>query len=167
MNSNSLTAERLRSLLSYDAETGVFVWLVSTNGRIKVGDIAGNLDSNGYMHIGCDGKTYKAHRLAWLWKRGAWPKDQIDHRDGDKTNNRWANLREATNAVNQQNKRHARRDNKSTGLIGAKLHRKTGKFMASINVNKQRIYLGLHDTAVLAHNAYIKAKRELHPGCTL
>lgn len=167
MANNSLTAERLRSLLSYNAETGVFVWLVSTNGRIKVGDIAGSFNNKGYIAIGCDGKEHKAHRLAWLWQYGVWPKDQIDHRDGDKSNNRLANLREATNADNQQNKRRARLDNKSTGLIGAKLHRKTGKFMASIGVNKQRIYLGLHDTAELAHEAYISAKRELHPSCTL
>ncbi len=167
MGNWSLTAERLRSLLSYNAETGVFVWLVSVSGRIKVGDIAGNVDRRGYRLIGCDGKAYKAHRLAWLWQHGAWPKDQIDHIDGDKSNNRLTNLREATNTENQQNKRRARLDNKSTGLIGAKIHRKTGKYMASIGVNKRRIYLGLYDTAELAHNAYITAKRELHPGCTL
>lgn len=167
MTNSALTAERLRSLLKYDAETGVFVWLVSTNGRIKVGDIAGSFNNKGYVAIGCDGKERKAHRLAWLWTHGAWPSEQIDHIDGNKANNRLANLREVTNTENQQNRRRARRDNKSTGLIGAKLHRKTGKYMASIDVNKQRLYLGLHDTAELAHEAYVKAKREHHSVCTI
>ena len=167
MNNKSLTAERLRSLLSYDAETGVFVWLASTNGRIKVGDIAGSFNNKGYIAIGCDGKEHKAHRLAWLWIHGAWPSKQIDHIDGDKSNNRLANLREATNTENQQNRRRARRDNKSGGLIGAQFHRHTGKYTSKIGVGGKSIYLGLFDTAKLAHEAYVKAKRELHPGCTL
>lgn len=157
----------LRSALHYNEETGAFTWLVSTNGRIKVGDPAGSLNSKGYMTIGFKGKERKAHRMAWLWKYGVWPTGQIDHIDGDKSNNRIANLREVTNTENQQNRRRARRDNKSTGLIGSKLHRKTGKYMANIGVDGKRIYLGLFATPELAHEAYLQAKRKLHQNCTI
>lgn len=68
-----LTAERLRSLLRYDPDTGTFVWAARTSNRIKIGDVAGRPHNRGYVAIGVDGRVYLAHRLAWLWVTGNWP----------------------------------------------------------------------------------------------
>jgi hypothetical protein len=167
MNASTLTAEKLCSLLDYNAETGVFVWLASTNGRIKAGDIAGYTNNKGYLVIECCGYAHKAHRLAWMLAHGVWPKFQIDHIDGDKMNNRLENLREATNTENQWNRHQARKDNQSTGIQGVGIHQKTKKYIARISANGKRIFLGLFDTAERAHEAYVNAKRRLHSGCPM
>jgi hypothetical protein len=93
-----LTAERLRELLDYDPETGVFTRRITTgrNRRWKAGDKVSGRPSatTGYLGIGIGKRRYAAHRLAWLWMTGEWPKNLMDHRDCDRTNNRWVNLRE-------------------------------------------------------------------------
>lgn len=102
-NHPELTAERLRELLSYDPETGIFR-RVATRRQVKSGDIAGSDDGKGYWRIRVNGEKHRAHRLAWLYVNGAWPIDQLDHINGDKLDNRICNLREATNSENQQNR---------------------------------------------------------------
>lgn len=104
-----LTAARLRQLLRYDPTTGAFVRLQDSFagefGNVKMasaGDIAGCLMANGYIAISVDGTAYLGHRLAWLHETGAWPEDLIDHRDGVRSNNRWLNLRPATQARREQ-----------------------------------------------------------------
>jgi HNH endonuclease len=103
---SELTADRLRELLSYDPETGVFRWRVrpSPYMAILAGDEAGCFDGYGYRVIRIARFGYKAHRLAWLYMSGAWPRDQIDHLNGDKADNRWVNLREAGVSGNQANR---------------------------------------------------------------
>ncbi len=160
----TLTQARLKELLHYDPETGVFTWLVRTSTCIRVGDIAGYRDGDGYLRIGICGGQYRAHRLAWLYMTGKWPIDQIDHKNAVKNDNRWKNLREATCAINNQNKRKALRNNR-TGFLGVS---RNGKgFIAQIKINEKRRNLGTYPTPELAHEAYLKAKRELHAGCTL
>ena len=95
-----LTQQRVRELLWYDRETGLFTWLVATSNR--VGATAGYQDKRGYIWIGIDGVVYLAHRVAWLWMTGEMPVE-IDHHDTDKGNNRWRNLREATRGQNNVN----------------------------------------------------------------
>ena len=90
---------------------------------------------------------------------GEWPSTKIDHRDGDPLNNRWANLRCATDAENSQN-RKVMRDN-ALGIKGVRRHR-YGRFAAQITVGKKQLYLGLFDTAEEAHAAYCKASAEFH-----
>lgn len=166
-NSTPLTAERLRELLHYDADNGVFTRLISSGAnRAHAGDIAGGISAQGYVYIRVDGKKYKAHRLAFLHTYGRWPTDQIDHIDGDRANNRIANLREATNSENRQNLKQSHQNNKST-LLGVSLNSKKGKFIAQISVNKRIRYLGIFPTAELAHAAYLAAKSQLHPFSTM
>ena len=155
-----LTAERLREVLNYDAETGIFTWLARTRNRVAVGDVAGSPDRYGYLRIKIDGRIHSAHRLAWLYVHGEWPKDQLDHINGIRTDNRITNLREATNAENGHNRRKPHSNN-TTGYLGVKRDR--GRFQALIRLDGKQRYLGLFDTPEAAHAAYLEAKRRLHP----
>jgi len=158
----NITAERLRQLLHYDPETGIFTWLIDRT-TIKAGEIAGTFDKScGYIRIRADGKKYLAHRLAWLFIYGKWPKNGIDHRDGNTQNNRWNNLRDVTQSVNMQNQRKPRGKNKFLGVSP------NGKrWKAHIQVHGTRIHLGTHDTPEQAQTVYLEAKRKLHEGNTL
>lgn len=95
---SKLTQEVLKSLLYYDPETGIFVWLV-TRQRSPAGKEAGGYDEKGYRRICVNGTKVRAHRLAWLYMTGEWPEDQLDHINGLKDDNRFVNLREATNSL--------------------------------------------------------------------
>ena len=158
-----LTQARLKDILHYDAETGVFTWLVRPNNRIRIGDIAGRFNGRSTM-IRVDGVSYFAHRLAWLYMTGAWPINQIDHIDGNPLNNRIVNLRDVTQSVNMQNLRRAQSRNKS-GVLGVSLDR--GRFRASIDIDGRTTYLGYFSSPELAHVAYLNAKRQHHDGCTI
>jgi hypothetical protein len=98
---------------------------------------------------------------------GRFPDGQIDHRDGDKDNNRWGNLRDVTRLVNQQNQRRAHRSNRSSGLMGATWSKASKKWQSGIKLNGKFIYLGSFETPEEAHATYISAKRRLHEGCTI
>ena len=166
----AVTADELRTLFRYDPETGHFVRLVSVGLRCKAGRIAGCKTVRGNWAITINYKTYAAHRLAWLYMTGQWPENEIDHIDGNATNNCFSNLREATSAENKQNRRVARKDN-SHGFIGVYKHgsRKDGRDMwrARIQVDGHTKHIGCFDTPEQAHAEYVKTKRELHPFNTL
>ena len=149
---------RLREALSYDQETGQFRWLI---GKHK-GEAAGTLHKSGYRYIQLDGRLHRAHRLAWAYVHGEFPKDHIDHINGSRDDNRIANLREATNAQNRQNMRHRRRD-KSVGRLGAFWISSRGKWEARITVEGRCKFLGYFETEAQAHAAYVEAKAKEHP----
>lgn len=151
---------RVRELFAYDPRTGIFMWRVCPGRKFLVGKIAGRIKRDGYSYIGIDGRYYLAHRLVWAWMTGSWPRDQIDHINGIRDDNRFANLREATPLMNMQN-RHGATKNKS-GFLG--VFRRNKKFMTKIRVNGKQIYLGIFVTPEEAHVAYLTAKRKLHPG---
>jgi hypothetical protein len=159
-----LTQERLKELLDYDQETGIFVWKEPIT-NISVGVVAGTLNDQGYLIIGLDNERYRAHRLAWFYVYGKWPDNQIDHRDHNRSNNRIKNLRDFTHSENNQNQICAQDKNKSTKLLGA--YPNGSGFMARIQVNGKDKYLGTFRSPEAAHAAYILAKRELHRGCML
>lgn len=161
-----LTAERVRELLHYDPATGVFTWKVKTNkSRNSVGKVAGVADrKTGYVLVGIDYQHIRAHRLAWLYMTGSMPANEIDHINTNKSDNGWANLREATTQTNGQNKRKANK-NSIVGLLGVSPHR--GRYMARIKVDGKHKYLGTFDTPHDAHHAYVDAKRVMHVGGTL
>lgn len=98
-----LTQERLKEVLWYSPEMGSFIWLVTRRGYAKEGTIAGRVSSKGYREISVDGKRYKAHRLAWLYMHGSWPKDQIDHINRDRDDNSIDNLRDVDQKTNLAN----------------------------------------------------------------
>jgi hypothetical protein len=163
MAGSDLTAQRLRELLHYDPETGVFTWSVRTSNRIKVGDVAGSGASRGCLQIAVEGRLYLAHRLAWLYVYGCWPVHAIDHRDGNPSNNRIENLRDVLPSVNSQNMRRSHRDNK-TGLLGVAWDNRRGKWIARITASGKRMHLGYFDSAENASVAYLRAKEIHHPG---
>lgn len=156
--------QRLRELLDYDVETGRFVWR-QANKRVKAGTVAGYVGSDGYVRIRASGTRFLAHRLAWFYVHGTWPAGEIDHINGDRSDNRIANLRDATTSINQQNQRQARTNNRSSGLLG--VTRKRSKWQAQIETNGRNVFLGCYSTKEDAHLAYLKAKRERHDGCTI
>jgi hypothetical protein len=93
-----VTPERLREVLHYSPETGVFVRKIS-RGRKAVGSVVGTTSNIVWI----DNASYRAHRLAWFYVTGAWPTHEIDHIDGDRANNRFLNLRDVTRSVNREN----------------------------------------------------------------
>lgn len=158
-----LTVQELKRLLHYEPATGIFTWLVRAARRIHLGDRAGTPSGFGYVQITIDGIHYYAHRLAWVYMTGVWP-IETDHRNGERDDNRWKNLREVTHAINQQNQRKARSNNQ-VGFLGVSPREK--QFRAQITIDGKNLSLGVHVTPEQAHVAYIVAKRLLHPGCTI
>ena len=155
-----LTAVRLREVLDYDPQSGVFKWRISTNRSMKVGDIAGT-NCRGYVYIGFSGTVYRAHRLAWLYVNGVWPTLAVDHKNRNRADNRIANLREATALENNQNRIKAHSTNR-TGFVGASAL--GGKYRARIRAGGKEIMLGYFPTPQEASKAYLDAKRSLHAG---
>ena len=100
-----VTAEYLRETLDYDPETGHLTWR-SDRKFAKAGDIAGGIKTRShrlsYVVIYLNGKNHYAHRLAFLWMTGEWP-NEVDHLDGDGTNNAWSNLSNGTHSDNMRN----------------------------------------------------------------
>lgn len=162
--SSAMTHEYLLSRLSYCIETGEFRWVTCMN--YPVGSIAGRVVECGYRSIKLLGRTFFEHRLAWLYVTGSWPAQQIDHINGVKTDNRWKNLREATQAQNLQNRKPTIG---STGCAGTvkddSMPGRKKKYRAMIRIEgvAKRKYLGHFATPEEAEAAYLAAKAELHP----
>lgn len=134
-------------------------------GTANAGDKFGSLsEANGYVQGCFAGKKMGVHRFAWLIYYGKLPDKSIDHINGDKTDNRIANLRELPVAHNNQNRRSAQ-SNSSTGVLGVSHSGK--KFAATIKHDGRKLWIGTFDTPELAHDAYLAKKREIHLGNTL
>lgn len=159
-----LTQDRLMYFLSYNPDTGEFTRLRRQPGT-RPGAVAGSRKSDGYLVTSVDGKLYMCHRLAWLYMTGSWPKHQIDHIDGNRSNNSFSNLRDVTKTTNAQNQRRPHRSNKSTEVLGT--FKNGSGYAARISHNGSKKYLGTFKTIEEASAAYIAAKRLLHSGCTI
>ena len=158
-----ITQNELKQRLNYDPDTGVFTWL---NNHIKkfVGSKAGCPNGpNGYVRITIGLTPYFAHKLAWLYVYGGWPKEQLDHINHDKIDNRIANLREVSNRQNHLNKPLSK--NSSTGFLGVSFHKRANKYEARIKVNGKSLYLGSFTTPEEAYAARKSAdcKHGFHP----
>ncbi|MFZ2541849.1 MAG: HNH endonuclease [Gallionella sp.] len=147
-----LTQTRLKQLLDYNPETGVFTRRVVISNRTKVGDVAGTLNAKGYIIIRVDGKQYLAHRLAWLCAQGEFPPNEIDHINGIKTDNRICNLRAATRSENAMNQNMNARN--TSGFKGVSWSKLRQKWYAHCQVNGKKHYLGCFDTAEKASAIY-------------
>lgn len=159
---SDLTHARLRELLDYDPSTGYFVWL-TPRGRNHaiVGKRAGTRNPvSGYIQIKVGVRAYSAHRLAWFYVHGSWPANCLDHVNGDRADNRIANLREATQAQNARNAQ--RKKTNSSGFKGVHWHAQAQKWRATILVNRRHISLGLFHRKEDAAKAYETAAHKHH-----
>lgn len=155
-----ITQGLLKEVIDYDPSTGVFRWKIARH-KVAAGSVAGQfLHHRGYVKIKIFGIAYIAHRLAWLYMTGEWPKDQIDHINMDRADNRFCNLREAGNGQNHMNQPHKNR----TGFKGVAYHPwlKEKPFEAKIKTGGINRSLGCYATAEEAHEAYKKAAIAAH-----
>ena len=153
-----LTQEYLKECLHYDPETGIFRWKKEPRpNRPLIGQITGVTDEYGYVRIQIGSKRYRAHRLAFLYMTGAWPTNQVDHRDLNRSNNRWGNLRDATQGQNSSN--HPTHKNNKVGLkgVGKKTDGRSKPYAAHISINNKKYHLGYFATPEDAHAAYVAA----------
>jgi hypothetical protein len=152
-----ISQERLKALLSYDPATGIFMNLV-TRRSAKKGKRAGWINAYGYRCVRLDGRTYYMGPLAWFYVTGYWPKDEIDHRNLNKRDDSFSNLREATRSQNCANKRVQK-----TSVLGIKgVHFRFGRYIAIIKKAGKLRHLGCFATLELARAAYRAAAQELH-----
>lgn len=148
---------RLRELFVYNPRTGS---LKFKSGR-WAGEEAGFKDGAGYKRVIVDGETYQVHRL--IWKMCAWkdPENEIDHKNGHKSDNSWLNLRPATTLQNGKN-RPERQKNNSSGFKGVNWHKRQCQWAACITADGEKIHLGYFDDIVSAAAAYSEASARLH-----
>lgn len=159
MAAPNLTAHRLRELLDYDPKTGVFRRKIRS-GKAQPGTIAGSIQCHGYVLVSIGGDRYLAHRLAWLYMNGSWPEKWIDHINGNPSDNRIANLREATPAQNGWNK--IIQSHNTSGVKGVHWCPERGQWRAYIYANHKRIHLGRFATLKEAKDARDFAERKIH-----
>ncbi len=147
---DTLTQHELQNLLDYSVITGVFTWKVCLAARAPVGAKAG-CKANGYIQIRIKNKLYYAHRLAFLHVLGVFPKQQIDHINGNRSDNSWINLREVSSTLNQQNAPLSK--NNTSTVVGVLWDKRRKSWLAKIGVNSKELYLGAFkefDLAVIA-----------------
>lgn len=156
--------ERVKELLHYDPETGIFTWRVARPGANQQSKV-GTVKRGGYLLITIDREHVLAHRLAVFYMTGEWPETPVDHIDGDTSNNRYVNLRAVPQALNVQNMHKVRASSKS-GVLGISWCKRDQTWRARISVNGVRKTFYNKDRAAL-ERLYVEQKRLLHPGCTL
>ena len=139
MSNKSITQERLKKYFHYDKNTGLFKRLIAVS-QTQAGDIASCIGSHGYIKINILNNAYLAHRLAFLYMTGSIPECQVDHINHVRTDNRWENLRLATNASNGRNQ--SKPISNKSGFTGVRFRKDIGKWAARIMVNRRDISLG-------------------------
>ena len=150
-----LTQQYLQDILNYIPETGQFFWK-RPGGSRAFGKEAGCVYPNGYHHIQIDGIAHRTARLAWLYVTGTLPKKFIDHINGDKSDNRWGNLREASDGQNQLNR--GLPVNNRSGIKGVRFEEARQKWRAQIVVDNVAINLGRFSTQEAAKEARYQAE---------
>jgi len=153
----------LRKRLTYDPQTGVFRWR-RRRGPRAAGAVAGHTcQRQGYVVITLDGRHHPAGRIAWAISHGAWPTGEIDHKNGNKSDNRLANLRDVTKSLNMANV--GRRKTNTSGFKGVSWSRWAGRWEARIQIAGKQKFLGYFGTPELAHAAYCAAAVEAFGEC--
>lgn len=154
-----LTQAELKYQLSYDPYTGLFKWIV-LKPNMKIGDIAGSPDSHGYINISIKNKKYSAHRLAWLYITGIYPKNLIDHKNLIRNDNRFLNLRECTYQQNNFNRPSIK--GKTSKFKGVSFCKERRKWIAHATLNKKSYFLGRFDSEILAASVYEEFSKRNH-----
>ena len=165
------TAAYVRQALDYNPGTGIFTWLVrplehfpdARAWRIWNTRYAGRetgCNSHGYRVLVIENRHYPAHRVAWLWMTGSWPKEQIDHKNGVRSDNRFSNLREATSAENHQNRSII--SNNTSGILGVSWNTRECMWAAQIHVEGKVKFLGYYSEREDAKARYLSEKANLH-----
>lgn len=144
---------QLHDKLNYNSETGDLTWINDTRWT-KKGAVAGTL-CLGYVKISINKTIIPAHRIAWAMTHGCWPFGEIDHINGNRSDNRICNLRESTHQQNCMNRAKAK--NNTSGYKGVSWHSGAQKWQAHLSIGGKGIYLGLFDTPQRAHQAYKEA----------
>ena len=154
-----LSLSELKTRLHYCPDSGAFTVVLPRGGR-AVGSRAGHSHVLGYRTVNLLGHHYKEHRLAWFYAHGAWPEQQLDHINGDRSDNRLANLRECTQSQNSQN--HGVSKASLTGVTGVRFLPRDGVYHAAITVKGKAQHLGSFHTIEEAASARGRAKAALH-----
>lgn len=163
MGKRDLTPAELRTRLDYDADTGEFRWTITPLNPVRIrGRVAGTVAKRGYFVVTLLGYKHYAHRLAWLHVHGEWPATEIDHINGDKTDNRMANLRVVTKQENMLNQKRAH-SRSASGILGASFKPGHG-WSANLRAFGKTHRIGYFKTAEAAHAAYMETKRRVAPG---
>lgn len=155
----------INELLTHDPETGKLSWKYVVGGRPQRNakyagkDAFTSIDTNGYVQGRVGGKKYYAHRVIWALHYGRWPEGQIDHINGNRADNRIANLRLASPSQNGANRHRVRG---SSLCLGVSKHKQSGRWIAYIQKNKKRTYIGIFKTEKEAAAAYASAARRIH-----
>ena len=144
----TITQTQLKEVLKYNEKTGVFNW------KKRSGKKAGNKSDTGYIRIRINNVSYKAHRLAWLYKYGEFPKEQIDHINHIGIDNRIVNLRVVNNRINSLN--HSMNKNNTSGFCGVHWCKTYKRWVAGITINYKRLALG---TFINVEEAIIARKK--------
>lgn len=155
MKTQHTQGKDIKDYLSYNKKTGVFTW-IKTSGKAKAGNVAGTNHKSGYIQIVFNYKIFFAHRLAWFFHYGLWPKNGLDHINGDGFDNRIDNLRDVSQRENTSNRDYHRKGK----LVGCSFYESKNKWKAQIYENGKQKHIGLFDTELEAHNAYMKRKNE-------
>jgi hypothetical protein len=152
-----VTFHRLREVLNYDPDTGIFRWLICA-GSSSAGRVAGGRTLDGYNQIRIDGVMHRSNLLAWMYMTGEWPSEFVDHENRIKHDDRWKNLRLATRSQNAMN-----RESQSNNTSGAKgvnvVNKKSKPFRCRIKADGKHIHLGYFATLEEAEKVYIEASK--------
>ena len=154
-----MTQSELKSLLNYDQDTGIFTWIKQVSNK-KIGLIAGTEHPKGYVIIRINKHNYRAHRLAWLYINGEWPKNILDHINGVRSDNRISNLREVTNSQNNYNSKMSSKN--TSGVKGVSWHKRDKKWRVQIRINCKNYHLGSFDDFELAQLIAYEARIKFH-----
>ncbi len=154
-----LTQTYLKTVAYYNGETGKFYRLQARRGSVA-GSEMGTKTKSGYIRIMIDKVQYAAASLAVLYVEGHWPNNDVDHKDRNRSNNAFSNLRSASRSQNLANT--GLRSCNTSGFKGVSFHKGAGRWMAYINKDSKRIYLGLFDSPTEAASKYRKVARELY-----
>lgn len=156
----SISVERLNKLFCYDPKTGILTNKIKRSSRAIKGAISGKVNDQGYLCVCVDRVCVRVHRLVFAMYYGKWPKQQIDHSNGNRSDNRIENLREATHSQNLQNTK--KRENNTSGVHGVHWSKRAKKWQVQIEHQRKRIYIGIFENLTDATFARKEAEKKYH-----